>query len=248
MEWSALRRSPALSLPDQLSLDIERTILEGSLKPGERLPTEQALAQQLGVSRVSIRQALHELEQRGLIDRKPGRGTTVRAPSSQTGTAAHSLATMMPTTTRQGTELTEIMELRTLIEPPIAALAAERVSARDIEQLRTLVREMEAETDLARYSELDRLFHQTISVYTYNPLMAQLTDLISTRIAPSRRSTLQSVARLHTSNDGHRRIYEAIAEKDSAGAEQAARQHVRTVFEQILLASAKHPTVSADEG
>lgn len=47
MEWSALRRSPTLSLPDQLSLDIERTILDGTLKPGERLPTEQALAQQL---------------------------------------------------------------------------------------------------------------------------------------------------------------------------------------------------------
>ncbi|WP_237358194.1 FadR/GntR family transcriptional regulator [Rathayibacter tritici] len=98
-----------------------------------------------------------------------------------------------------------------------------------------------------RYSELDRLFHQTISVYTHNPLMAQLTDLISTRIAPSRRSTLQSVARLRTSNDGHRRIYEAIAQKDSALAEEAARQHVRTVFEQILLASAERPAVSTDE-
>ena len=238
MEWSTLRRSPALSVPDRLSLDIERAILEGELKPGDRLPNEQALAEQLGVSRVSIRQALHELEQRGLLDRKPGRGTTVRAASLQSGTAAHSLAAVLTAMTGRGTELTQIMELRALIEPPIAALAAARVTPRDIEQLRTFISDMENETDLARYSELDRAFHQAISQYTHNPLMAQLTDLIATQIAPSRRSTLQTPQRRHTSNDGHRLIFAAIEKQDSAMAEAAARAHVETVFEQILRAAA----------
>ena len=245
MEWSTLRRSPALSLPDRLSLDIERTILEGALKPGDRLPSEQALAQQLGVSRVSIRQALHELEQRGLIDRKPGRGTTVRAVATESGTTAHSLAALLSSMPGRGTELTQIMELRALIEPPIAALAAARVTARDIEQLRTFIDDMETETDLAHYSDLDRAFHQAISQYTHNPLMAQLTDLIATQIAPSRRSTLQTPERRHISNTGHRLIFAAIEQQDSEGAEAAARAHVETVFEQILRAASNETDAGA---
>lgn len=235
MEWSTLRRSSSLSLPDRLSIDIERTILAGDLQPGDRLPSEQALAKELGVSRVSIRQALHELEQRGLIDRKPGRGTIVRARESSL--TAHPLSAILAVTPGGASELTQIMELRALIEPPIAGLAAMRVTSRDIEQLRTLIAEMEEETNLARYSEIDRAFHQAISQYTHNPLMAQLTDLIAAQIAPSRRTTLQTPERRGISNDGHRRIFAAIEARNSAGAEDAARAHVETVLEQILRAA-----------
>jgi GntR family transcriptional regulator, transcriptional repressor for pyruvate dehydrogenase complex len=234
MEWSSLRRSPVLSVPDRLSLDIERTILDGELRPGDRLPSEQALAEQLGVSRVSIRQALHELEQRGLIDRRPGRGTTVLAPSQATGTAGASISALLGPNAEGAAELALIMELRAVVEPPIAGLAAARVSPRDIEQLRTLITDMEAETDLERYAELDRAFHQAISQYTHNPLLAQLSDLIATEIAPSRRRTLQTSERRETSNAAHRRIFAAIADHDGPRAESEARAHVETVSAQVL--------------
>ncbi len=131
---------------DRLSIDIERTILAGELQPGDRLPSEQSLAQELGVSRVSIRQALHELEQRGLIDRKPGRGTIVRSRESSLTT--HPLSAILAIAPGGASELTEIMELRALIEPPIAGLAAMRVTPRDIEQLLTLITEMERKPTL----------------------------------------------------------------------------------------------------
>jgi len=236
VEWSALRFSPALSVPDRLSVDIERLILNGELKPGDRLPTERELGELLKVSRVSIRQALHELEARGFIDRKPGRGTVVIEPASRGGEAANAIATLLDPS--KGTmELARIMELRAVIEPPIAALAAARVTPRDIEQLRLLVEEMEHESDLEQYAELDRAFHQAISQYTHNSLLAQLTALIATEIAPSRRRTLQTEGRRRTSSAAHRRIFEAIADHDGPTAEAEARAHVESVLREALRAA-----------
>jgi GntR family transcriptional repressor for pyruvate dehydrogenase complex len=230
MDWSTLRRGPALSVPDRLSVDLERLILDGSLSAGDRLPSERELCELLGVSRVSVRQALHELEARGLIDRRRGRGTIVLSAADGAGDAGGAIAAMLGSTSSTTLELARIMELRALIEPPIAALAATRVTERDIEQLRQLVEEMEGERDLVRYRDLDRAFHQAIAVDTHNPLFAQLTELIAVQIAPSRRRALQNVARREASSAAHRRIFEAIARHDAIAAENEARAHVETVL------------------
>ncbi|NKX54481.1 FadR/GntR family transcriptional regulator [Arthrobacter mobilis] len=246
MEWSSLRRSPALSVPDRLAVDLERLILEGELKPGDRLPTEQELGELFGVSRVSIRQALRELEARGLIDRKPGRGTTVRSTAARSGQAGSAISALLHPA--NGTvELARIMELRAIIEPPIAALAAQRLTLRDTEQLRALVEEMEQETDLERYAELDRVFHQAISQYTHNPLLAQLTELIATEIAPSRRHSVQSPERRLASSQAHRKIFEALARNDAEQAEAEARAHVETVLREALKAASSAETPQIKE-
>jgi GntR family transcriptional repressor for pyruvate dehydrogenase complex len=236
VEWSSLRRSHALSVPDRLSVDLERLILDGVLKAGDRLPSERELGEELGVSRVSVRQALHELEARGLVDRRPGRGTIVLEPAAR-GAAGDALAGLLNSSSDTAIELGRIMELRSVIEPPIAALAAGRVTARDVEQLRALVEEMERETDLDRYAELDRSFHHAISVYTHNPLFAQLTALIATEIAPSRRRSLQTPARRQASSAAHRRIFEAIAAHDPVAAETEARAHIDTVLQEAMRAA-----------
>lgn len=233
MEWTMLRRGEALSVPGRLSVDLERLILDGELKPGDRLPPERELGELLGVSRVSIREALHELESRGLIDRRPGRGTIVVAPGERGGALGSALTSLLERSDDGSHELARIMELRAVIEPPIAALAAVRVTDRDVAQLRALVEAMEQETDLERYAKLDRAFHQSISQYTHNPLLAQLTDLIATQIRPSRRRNLQSPERRLASSLAHRRILDAIAGHDSGAAERAARDHVDEVLATI---------------
>lgn len=247
MEWTSIRRSPALSVPDRLAVDLERLIFEGELKPGDRLPTEQELGQLFGVSRVSIRQALHQLNARGLIERKPGRGTTVRSVASRGGPAGSALSALLTSTTSGTTELARIMELRAIIEPPIAALAAERLTPGDIEQLRGLVEEMERETDLNRYAELDRIFHQAISQYTHNPLLAQLTDLIATQIAPGRRRSAQSPERRAASSVAHRRIFEALVQHNAPLAEAEARAHVESVLREALRAVSSAETTSIQQ-
>lgn len=245
MEWASLRRSESLSLPDRLSVDLERLIIDGQLKPGDRLPPERELGELLGVSRVSIRQALHELESRGLIDRRPGRGTIVVSAASRGGHAGDALSALIDATSAGNTELSRIMELRAVIEPPIAALAATRVTSRDIAQLRALVEEMEVETDLEQYAVLDRAFHQAISQYTHNPLLAQLTELIASEIAPSRRRALQTPERRIASSAAHRRIFEAIAAHDGPTAETEARAHVESVLLSALRASSADPETAA---
>lgn len=243
MDWTTLGQSTTLSVPERLSVDIERLILEGELAPGDRLPPERELAELLGVSRVSIREALRELENRGLVDRKPGRGTIVLKPGERSRVgdeALDAVANLRP-------ELHDIMELRAIVEPPIARITASRATPRDLAQLRELVEAMESESASDRYAELDRAFHQSIAQYAHNPLLELINEQIATQIAPSRAGRYQTQERRAISSAAHRRIYEAIAERDGDLAEHEARAHVLDISQQIARAQerdAKGPTQS----
>lgn len=246
MDWGTVSRGETLSVPDRLSVDLERLILEGDLQPGEKLPPERDLADLLGVSRVSIREALRELENRGLIDRRPGRGTIVLSPGEKAGLDEGAL----DAGAGLRSELRDIMELRAIVEPPIARLTAARATRRDVAQLRELVEAMERE-DITkeRYAELDRAFHQAIAQYAHNPLLALINEQIAKQIAPSRASRYQTRERRTASSVAHRRIYEAIAAADGELAEKEARDHVLDISRQIAVASSDGVTQNhAPEG
>ncbi|GAA1567994.1 FadR/GntR family transcriptional regulator [Leucobacter aridicollis] len=240
MDWTSMKPATTLSLPDRLSVDLERLILDGELAPGDRLPPERALAEHLGVSRVSIREALRELENRGLIDRKPGRGTVVLSPGERSGIADR----IGEAVNAASAEIRDIMELRAIVEPPIARITAGRARPRDIAQLRELVEAMESESAKDRYAELDRAFHQSIAQYTHNPLLELINEQIAQQIAPSRGSRYQTRARRQVSSAAHRRIFEAIAAGDGDLAEAEARAHVLDIADQIALAD--HGDAGAD--
>jgi GntR family transcriptional repressor for pyruvate dehydrogenase complex len=88
VDWSGMVRV-SLSRSDGIAVDLERMILDGVLRPGDRIPPERELAVTVGVSRSSVRDALRDLEMRGLIDRKPGRGTVVKAAREEFLSLAH---------------------------------------------------------------------------------------------------------------------------------------------------------------
>lgn len=242
MDWSEVERGRSLSVPDRLSITLERLILDGTLQPGEKLPPELELTERLGVSRVSLRQALHELERRGLIDRKPGRGTVVLSPSDARDASSAALAGVLGST---DTEIAHILELRSIIEPPIAALASQRATGRDLEQLEQLVEAMASPESREHYAELDRAFHQAIAQYTHNPLLAMLNEQIANLIAPSRSTALQTEERRQTSTAAHRRILAAIAAGDADGASREATAHLATVQQQIANAEAAASAATA---
>lgn len=233
MDWTSLAKGATLSVPDRLSVDLERLILEGTLEPGARMPAERELADYLNVSRASIRDALRELENRGLISRKPGRGTIVLEPGANArlgGDVLSAMADLKP-------ELQDIMELRAIVEPPIARITAGRATSRDLAQLRELVEAMEGDVTKERYAELDRAFHQAIAQYAHNPLLAFINERIAEQISPSRADRYQTKARRAGSSAAHRRIYEAIAVGDGELAEQEARDHVLAISHEIARAA-----------
>lgn len=235
MDWKSLRPSTTLSVPERLSVDLERLILDGELVAGDRLPPERELAEYFSVSRVSIREALRELENRGLIDRRPGRGTVVLSPGERASLpdgVFGIFASLRP-------ELYDIMELRIIVEPPIARITAKRATPRDLAQLIELVESMEKDVTKERYAELDRAFHQAIAQYTHNPLLALINEQIAQRSAPTRASRYQTRARRDASSAAHRRIYEAIAAGDGDLAEHEAREHVLDISRQIASAAEK---------
>ena len=232
MDWSAVHRATTLSLPDRLSVDLERMILEGDLAPGEKLPAERELAEHFGVSRASVRDALRELEKRGLIDRRPGRGTLVLDPAARAGVQAQVLgefAQLEP-------ELQHIIELRAIIEPPAAALTAQRATARDLAQLRELLAAMDQTEDGERYAQLDRVFHQSIAQYSHNPRLALVNDQLVQQAEPIRARRYLTRARRVASTAAHRKIYDAIAAGNAELAEQAARAHVEDISRQLARA------------
>jgi len=244
MDWSNVNRVATLSLPDRLSIEIEKLIMTGELKVGAKLPPERVLADSLGVSRVSIRQALHELEVRGLIDRRPGRGTIVLSATEE---SSRSRATIAAALSAGDQEIANVMELRAIIEPPIAGLTASRATDRDIAQLRDLVDQMSPDLSVEKYAELDTSFHQAIAQYTHNPLLSLLTKQIATLIAPSRSANLQTKRRRRNSTSEHEAILRAISARDPEAAESAATAHIESISEEILRTAKSTPITTAVE-
>lgn len=231
VEWAELAPT-SLSLPAELATDIERLILAGELPPGAKLPPERELATTLGVSRASIRDALRDLEMRGLLERTPGRGTIVAdRPSSGVGRAL--LRELDP----RSRDLLEVMEIRSIIEPPMTARAALRATAREVAQLQQLVESMSPELDAEEYASLDLAFHQAIARCTHNQLLARVLEAVNPMTAVSRSDRLQSPERRVASIAGHRRILEALRAHDPEAASAAAAEHVTAVQQYALHAS-----------
>ncbi len=217
-------RAGGRSVADDLVARLRRMIFDGELAPGAKLPPERELQAMLGVSRVSVREALHQLELQGLVDRRPGRGTVVVAPDR-----SDRAATLLARLTAADRDLLELMDLRAAIEPPIAARAAARATVADVQELRDLVDEMQRTSTVERVTELDEAFHAAIARATHNPLFSQLLDVIRDWLRATRRTALQSGRRRRESIAAHTRIVAAIAARDADAAAAAMREHIETV-------------------
>jgi GntR family transcriptional repressor for pyruvate dehydrogenase complex len=223
VDWSSVS-ARAVQVPHRLSTVLEQMIRDGVIVHEERLPPERDLAQQLRVSRTSLREALHELELKGLIDRRPGRGTLVLDPNlSRVG---ESLLGHMDAEERS---LRHVMDLRAAIEPPIAARAAQRATARDLARLRELVAAMRQERSRTAIAQLDVQFHDAIAAATHNPHLVRLLRFAAEWIDESRRALAFDRRRRERSIAAHSEILACIEARDSDGAARAMQRHLDAV-------------------
>jgi GntR family transcriptional repressor for pyruvate dehydrogenase complex len=211
---------------------IQRRILDGRFKPGDKLPPERDLADAFGVSRTSVRDAIRVLELIGQVEPRQGEGTVVRDVSLD------SVATpFVSVLARNKTLLTELLDVRLILEPPLAARAAVHVSEEEIVHLRQILRRQEARVHQGELPiEEDADFHYTIAKAANNTIVLKVLDMLMDLLRESRERSLQVTGRLQKSLAGHRRILEAISRHDPAAAEAAMRQHIVEI-QGILLKS-----------
>jgi DNA-binding FadR family transcriptional regulator len=218
-------------LYQQVADSIRKQIQSGSMAPGSRLPSEKLLAQQLGVSRPTVREAMIALEIAGLVEIRTGSGSYVRHRDS---IAAPSVDT--------GPGPIELLNARMLIEGEIAAEAAQRATAEDLVEIAQTLTEMESIIARGEHSRsADQDFHVRIARASGNDVLASIVgELWAGMFSPlfhqfSERTRL--VRRQDAALHEHRAIYAALRTHDAIGARAAMRHHLMQV--QAVLANAE---------
>jgi len=210
---------------------LQEFILHGDVRPGDRLPSERDLAQRFGVSRVSVRQAMAVLHSMGLIEIRSGGGTfAARERGGGVPAVAAALASGRDMTRAQ-------MEVRLIVEPRAAALAARRATAED---LRAMSDALEAQARGIPTPGLglegDTRFHAAIAGAAKNPLLLKMVEVITDALMPSREASARAPGGPRRALQDHRRILQAIRHGDPGAAEHAMRTHLLTV-ERLALGS-----------
>ena len=215
-------------LYEQIVEQIEDSILKGALKPGDQLPAERELAQQFGVSRTAIREAVKALREKGLVEAYSGRGTFVRDGTSQA--IRQSLDLMIKIGQQDGSP--HLAELRAILEPEIAALAAIRIDEQHLASMREAVNVMDgARNDPDAYIEADLDFHLCLAEAAANPLILSLIDSIVGMLREQRMRIFQVDGGPERGQFHHKRILEAVEKHSPEVARTAMRAHLQQVLQ-----------------
>ena len=215
-------------LYEQIVQQIEESILKGALKPGDQLPAERELADQFGVSRTAVREAVKALREKGLVEAQPGRGTFITAGTSRS--IGQTLDWILRT--GPGERTTHLTEVREILEPEIAAMAASRADREAISSMREAVSVMDnAKGDPETYIEADLDFHLALAEAAANPLILSLIDSIVVILREQRLRIFKVQGGPERGQYHHRRILDAVEHRDPQGAREAMRAHLRQVRE-----------------
>ncbi|MGP0096033.1 MAG: FadR/GntR family transcriptional regulator [Terriglobales bacterium] len=207
---------------------LERHIAE-HLKPGDRLPPERQLVQMLCVSRGSVRDAIRSLELMGLLEPRQGFGTVVC--DRATG-RANSLANALLEKRKM---IADLLDVRKMLEPPIAGCAAAHASPEQICDLQNILIRQAASVGRGELGiDEDSEFHYNIALFSNNSVVIKVVDVLMDLLRETRERSLQGERRQQESMAGHRRILSALRRGDAAGAEKAMRRHIEEI-ENIVL-------------
>lgn len=221
--YSPIERTKVFEL---IVSQIENRILSGELRDGDYLGSERELAEQFHASRTAVREALKTLAQKGLVDMRPGRGTMVINRTSRA--VRHSLRLMMSIESGHTSEY--ITEVRDILEPEIAALAARRSADDDLAALREAVDTMDrALTDDDAYIAADNSFHRALAHGSGNPLLLSLMDSIVDLLSEQRKLIFMVQAGPERGQAHHRRILDAVARHDPDAARASMHEHMAQV-------------------
>ena len=237
-DFTAVRRR---TLYQDIVGQVHDLITDGVLKPGDRLPPERELAERLKVSRSSLREAMRALELQGLLVSRPGAGTYVSTDR------VDAFISIISSSLSQDTDVQkDIFEVRHLLEPQIAGLAAERATGDDLQQMREAVAYQKSQIASGGTGvEGDTVFHFALAQATHNWALLRVISTISDMLRQSRDRSLQTPGRPQRSLASHHQILEMIVRRDAQGAEAAMRYHISEVEPAFTSTQGESPTVAA---
>lgn len=212
------------SVKDQTLEQLKNYILSGAVRLGERLPSERALADALGVGRYSVREALKVLEAVGLVESRVGEGTFL---TTNTGASFGRILGLSFAT--WGGTIIELLDARIMIEVEAARAAAERATPQEIVEIEKELKTMLANMDRApAYLKADFNFHRRIGEASHNAIISQfvsnLVNLLEEVLRETRSDNLPAQAE---GGGTHQAIFDAIARGDADAAGDLMRDHIQ---------------------
>ncbi len=221
-----------------ISRRLEELILDGTLQPGDRVPSERQLCQRLSVSRPLIREALKELRGRGVIETQHGKGSFITGMIKPIEEESP-LTRLYESHPRL---LYDLLEVRELLEAQAAMLAAERGTEKDFYKITKAYNAMNTSThtssDLSHAARLDHAFHRSIYEASHNPVLVHtlqsLMQLMLNSIMASVSNLYHRDRQKQQIDKHHRQIYNAIIDRKPESAKRWASEHIRTIRERML--------------
>lgn len=244
------REQPVIRLPRvvrgsaaaEASRLIREMILSGALRPGDRLPAERELSEALGVSRPTIRESIRSLVAMNILESRHGSGTYVASLDTE-----ELLEPLQFVIALAGRALDELFEARLLLEPSLAALAAERATEEEIAALRACAREgAEHRDDHERLLALDLRLHRRIADAARNRLLLTFFNSLTGLGVESRAVTVELPGVAEHTGEDHARIVDAIAAHDPEAARCAMREHLERVAQAVWHATSGRRRSPAD--
>ena len=211
------------SICDRLVDVIQNKILSGEYKPGDRLPSENDLAEIHGVSRFSVREALKKLNSMGLVIVQQGKGSFIN-----TITPISYMKPLLPLLMVSDHEIEMVLYTRLPIEMQTVSLAAQKAKPQHITLLRELMRQMETalyNDDQETYNRLDLEYHMCIAEASGNPILYEILDVLQDLLTKQIRRTGGSLSK-NRSIKRHRMLLDAIENGESTLASEIMRLHI----------------------
>jgi len=248
-----------ITVAQAITYRLEQLILDGTLKPDQKIPSERQLAERLGVSRSLVREALHELQGRGLVETRHGKGSFICKMVSEPSSDGALLQLFFG----HSRTLYDLYEVRAQLEGQAAALAAERATNED--QYR-ITKAFEALEQAGRHetADYDHAFHETIAEASHNPVLVHVLSSLKELMLHSVKASVNNLNHRKPFkkqiDKHHRQIYHAIISRQSEWAQKAALAHVehvsnalqgiereeKSIYREAVLSSTSEPSTNTD--
>src|SRR6185369_3190455 len=214
-----------VTLGEQVAAQLAEQITQGRWRSGERLPSESELCAALNIGRSTLREALKSLAYVGLVQMRPGEGTYVTDGTQMLVERITARGLL-----RTEKQLEDVAEARLILETELAALAAERLEAADLERLEGILSDMKQrlDEDSPDYAALDVEFHLAIAKCSKNRLLHELLVPIREVLQDFIMKSQELPGIKHSAHEHHKRIVDALRQRNPEKARRAMRAHLQT--------------------